>query len=106
MVRSILAPSVLDRPVCGRREGRRVGGELLPHHVHKRLSSGTPSTEEKILPDFLYLDLSNLDLSNKSSSREKKALQPRKQKKGGNEVACKPVLSRRGLDGELVEFLI
>mmetsp|Transcript_25994 Transcript_25994/g.58312 ORF Transcript_25994/g.58312 Transcript_25994/m.58312 type:complete len:105 (-) Transcript_25994:187-501(-) len=104
MVRGILAPSVLDRPVCGRRERRKVGGELLHHHVHKRLSSGTsPTASEKTLPpDFLYLDLSN-----RSSNRdEKKTLQPRRQKTGGNDGACKPVMSRRGLDGELDEYPI
>ena len=83
MVRGILAQSILDRPVCGRRERRKVGGELLHHHVYKRMSSssGSPSStasDETLLPDFMYLDLSS------SSRDEKKTLQPLRRKTGSN----------------------
>ncbi|EJK53863.1 hypothetical protein THAOC_26619 [Thalassiosira oceanica] len=99
MVRGILAPSVLDRPVCGRRERRKVGGELLHHHVYKQLSSRSSSStasssssstasasDETLLPDFMYLDLSNTS----SNRDEKKTLQPLRQKTGGNKSAFKP----------------
>ena len=82
MVRGILAPSVLDRPVCGRRERRKVGGELLHHHVYKQL----PSTAlgEKLLNDLQYPDLSS------PSGDEKTTLQPLRQKTGRNKSAFKP----------------
>ena len=71
MVRSTLS-SVLDRPVCSRRERRKVGGELLHHHVYKRLpsESSTSAANETLLPpDFVYLNLSS------SVSDEKETLQ-------------------------------
>jgi len=93
MVRGILAPSVLDRPVCGRRERRTVAGELLPHHVYN-VYKRVPSVSS----------LPYLDLSSPSSSRdEKKTLKPRSR---SNEGASKSGLSRRGLDGEFDEYLI
>mmetsp|Transcript_4134 Transcript_4134/g.9464 ORF Transcript_4134/g.9464 Transcript_4134/m.9464 type:complete len:134 (-) Transcript_4134:147-548(-) len=74
MLQSIMLSSVLDRPVCSRRERRKVDGELLHHHVYKRLLSGSSSSSvcETSLPDFLYPDLSS-----SSSDDTKKTLQPR-----------------------------
>ena len=82
--------SVLDRPICGRRERRKVAGELLHHHVYKRVSSSsgssssTAAADEILLPDFVYLNLSS------SSRDEKKILLPRRQKTGGRAGAFKP----------------
>mmetsp|Transcript_34587 Transcript_34587/g.77949 ORF Transcript_34587/g.77949 Transcript_34587/m.77949 type:complete len:114 (-) Transcript_34587:133-474(-) len=78
MLQSIMLSSVLDRPVCSRRERRKVDGELLHHHVYKRLLSGSSSSAvcETSLPDFLYLDLSS-----SSSDDTKKTLQPRRQRR-------------------------